>query len=38
MGNSRYYSAVAPNPARFGNVELPHITIQIPVFTERLTK
>lgn len=38
MGNSRYYSAVAPNPARFSSVELPHITIQIPVFTESLTK
>jgi hypothetical protein len=38
LGNSRYYSAVAPNPARFGDVELPHITIQIPVFMEGLKR
>lgn len=38
MGNSRYYSAIPPNPARFRDVELPHITIQIPVFMEGLTK
>jgi hypothetical protein len=36
LGNSRYHSAVAPNPARFQGVELPHITIQIPVFKEGL--
>lgn len=38
MGNTRYYSAIAPNPARFGDIELPHITIQIPVFMESLTR
>lgn len=37
MGNSRYYSAIEPNPARFKDVKLPHITIQIPVFMEGLT-
>jgi hypothetical protein len=38
LGNSRYYSSVAPNPAKFGEIELPHITIQIPVFMEGLTR
>jgi hypothetical protein len=38
LGNSRYYSAVAPNSTKFGDVELPHITIQIPVFMEGLTE
>jgi hypothetical protein len=37
-GNSRYYSAIAPDQARFRDVELPHITIQIPVFMEGLTR
>ena len=37
LGNSRYYSAAAPNPSRFEDIELPHITIQIPVFMEGLT-
>jgi hypothetical protein len=37
-GNSRYYSATPPNPARFRDDELPHITIQIPVFMEGLTR
>jgi hypothetical protein len=36
LGNSRFHSAVAPNPAKFNGVELPHITIQIPVFKEGL--
>jgi hypothetical protein len=36
-GNSRYYSASAPDPLKFGDVDLPHITIQIPVFMEGLT-
>jgi hypothetical protein len=36
MGNSRYHSAVAPKPERHRNVELPHITIQIPVYKEGL--
>lgn len=38
LGNSRYYSANAPDPTRFRDVELPHITIQIPVYMEGLTK
>jgi hypothetical protein len=36
LGNSRFHSAKAPNPAKFSGVELPHITIQIPVFQEGL--
>jgi len=38
LSNSRYYSAVALNPAKFRDVELPHITMQIPVFMEGLTR
>jgi hypothetical protein len=38
LGNSRYHSATAPNPAKFPGVELPHITIQIPVFKEGLRR
>lgn len=37
VGNSRYHSAVAPNPAKFKDIELPHITIQIPIFKEGLS-
>jgi len=36
-GNSRYHSAIAPNPARHQGIEYPHITIQIPVYKEGLT-
>jgi hypothetical protein len=36
QGNSRYHSAIAPNPARHVGVEYPHITIQIPVYKEGL--
>jgi hypothetical protein len=36
MGNSRYHSAIAPKPERHRDVELPHITIQIPVYKEGL--
>jgi hypothetical protein len=36
-GNSRYHSAIAPNPARHRRIEYPHITIQIPVYKEGLT-
>jgi hypothetical protein len=36
-GNSRYHSAVAPDPARHKETEYPHITIQIPVYKEGLT-
>ncbi|OQU99178.1 hypothetical protein CLAIMM_04850 [Cladophialophora immunda] len=35
--NSKYYSAVAPKPGRYPNLELPHITIQMPVYKEGLT-
>ena len=34
--NSMYYSAVAPKPGRYPNLELPHITIQMPVYKEGL--
>ncbi|KAK5022239.1 hypothetical protein LTS07_010319 [Exophiala sideris] len=34
--NSKYYSAVAPKPARYPGLELPHITIQMPVYKEGL--
>lgn len=37
-GNSRYYSAIAPDPTKFEDAQLPHITIQIPVFMESLTR
>jgi len=36
-GNSRYHSAVAPDPARHRGIEYPHITIQMPVYMEGLT-
>jgi hypothetical protein len=35
-GNTRYHSAVAPKLERHRDVELPHITIQIPVYKEGL--
>lgn len=34
--NSKYYSAVAPKPGRYPGLELPHITIQMPVYKEGL--
>lgn len=34
--NSKYYSAVAPKPGRYPDLELPHITIQMPVYKEGL--
>ncbi|KAF4631583.1 hypothetical protein G7Y89_g6539 [Cudoniella acicularis] len=34
--NSRFYSAKAPKRARYPNLELPHITIQMPVYKEGL--
>jgi hypothetical protein len=36
-GNSRYHSAIAPNPSRHQGIEYPHITIQMPVYKEGLT-
>lgn len=36
-GNSRYHSAVAPDPAHHRGIEYPHITIQMPVYMEGLT-
>lgn len=35
--NSKFYSAVAPKPGRYPDLELPHITIQMPVYKEGLT-
>ena len=35
--NSKFYSAVPPKPARYPDLELPHITIQMPVYKEGLT-
>ncbi|KAE9379340.1 hypothetical protein N431DRAFT_540949 [Stipitochalara longipes BDJ] len=34
--NTRYQSAIAPDPARYPRFEYPHITIQIPVYKEGL--
>ncbi|PVH95875.1 hypothetical protein DM02DRAFT_570462 [Periconia macrospinosa] len=36
QGNSIYYSAKAPKRARHVNYELPHVTIQMPVYKEGL--
>jgi hypothetical protein len=36
MKNSKYHSAVKPNPKRHRNYELPHITVQMPVYKEGL--
>jgi cellulose synthase/poly-beta-1,6-N-acetylglucosamine synthase-like glycosyltransferase len=35
-GNSRFYSAKPPKRGRYPNLELPHITIQMPVYKEGL--
>ncbi|KAK3112111.1 hypothetical protein LTR53_011951 [Teratosphaeriaceae sp. CCFEE 6253] len=34
--NSMYYSAKAPKPGRYKDYELPHVTIQMPVYKEGL--
>jgi hypothetical protein len=36
LKNSRFHSAVKPNPKRHRDYELPHITIQMPVYKEGL--
>ncbi|KAH8684988.1 glycosyl transferase family group 2-domain-containing protein [Ilyonectria robusta] len=36
LRNSRYHSAVKPNRKRYVNYELPHITVQMPVYKEGL--
>lgn len=36
MGNSMYYSGKAPKVGRHQGVELPHVTIQMPVYKEGL--
>jgi hypothetical protein len=38
LGNSMYYSAKPPKPERYPNLELPHITIQMPVHKEGLKR
>jgi hypothetical protein len=35
-GNSRFYSAVKPDPSKHRNIQWPHITIQMPVYKESL--
>ncbi|KKY13699.1 hypothetical protein UCRPC4_g06949 [Phaeomoniella chlamydospora] len=35
-GNTKFHSAKAPIPARHRNLELPHITIQVPIYKEGL--
>jgi len=35
-GNSMYYSGKAPKPDRYTDYELPHVTIQMPVYKEGL--
>ncbi|KAJ7758797.1 glycosyl transferase family group 2-domain-containing protein [Mycena maculata] len=34
--NSRYYSAIRPEPNREVDSQLPHVTIELPVYTESL--
>lgn len=36
--NSKYYSAIRPQPDRDVDAALPHITIELPVFKESLTE
>ncbi|KAF4963889.1 hypothetical protein FSARC_8142 [Fusarium sarcochroum] len=36
LKNSRFHSAIKPNPKRHRDYELPHITIQMPVYKEDL--
>jgi hypothetical protein len=38
QGNSMYYSAKPPKPERYPDLELPHITIQMPVHKEGLKR
>ena len=35
-GNSKFYSGKAPKPARHVDLQLPHVTIQMPVYKEGL--
>ena len=36
LSNSMFYSAKAPKPERYPDLQLPHITIQMPVYKEGL--
>ncbi|KAH8175129.1 glycosyl transferase family group 2 domain-containing protein [Sarocladium implicatum] len=36
LRNSKFHSAVKPNRKRYRNYELPHITVQMPVYKEGL--
>ncbi|KAF5021882.1 hypothetical protein F66182_6073 [Fusarium sp. NRRL 66182] len=36
LRNSKFHSAVKPNPKRYRDYELPHITVQMPVYKEGL--
>ena len=35
--NSKYYSAIAPKPNKQVDNNLPHVTVQMPVYKESLT-
>ena len=36
--NSKYYSAIPPRPNKLVDNNLPHVTIQMPVYKESLTE
>ena len=36
--NSKYYSAVKPAPNKDVDANLPHVTIEMPVYKESLTE
>lgn len=36
--NSKYYSAVRPAPNKIVDTNLPHITIEMPVYKESLNE
>ncbi|KAM0227015.1 hypothetical protein ACHAPO_011899 [Fusarium lateritium] len=36
LKNSKFHSAIKPNPKRYKDYQLPHITVQMPVYKEGL--
>lgn len=36
--NSKYYSAIKPRPNKLVDNNLPHVTIQMPVYKENLER
>ncbi|KAF5633200.1 hypothetical protein F25303_9232 [Fusarium sp. NRRL 25303] len=36
LRNSKFHSAIKPNPKRYRDYQLPHITVQMPVYKEGL--